>query len=194
MKTTLDINGFALSDGYIHVYSSDPITGEFVSETDEFVTYGVGLPANSYIDEPLAPKAGFAVTRINDSWSYVEDHRNEIVYSIETGREITVTELGSLSNDMTTYAPNTTFDKWNGSEWITDHIELKQADIDKAKADKYRLESLAKDMIEKLNDAIEFDMSLEGDDLKLKEWRKYRVLLNQIDVTMAPEINWPTQP
>lgn len=194
MKTTLDVNGFALSDGYIHVYNSDSTTGEFVGEADEFVTNGVGLPANSYLEQPLPPKPGFSIIRLNGTWVYTEDNRNKIVYSVMTGQEITVTELGPLNDDVTIYAPDTAFDKWNGSEWVTDNLALKQADIDKAKVDKYRLELLSKDMIDKLSDAIEFDMSLEGDDLKLKEWRKYRVLLNQIDINLAPNINWPSQP
>ena len=194
MKTTLDSLGFAINDGYIHVYNVDPLTSEFIGESDEYLTFGVGLPADSCLDEPLVAKEGFAVIRIDGAWSYTEDHRNKIAYSIETGQKIAITELGPLSDGITIHSPNTPFDKWNGSTWVTDNLALKQDAVDKAKADKYKLESLAKDMIEKLTDAIEFDMALDGDDLKLKEWRKYRVLLNQIDVTMAPEINWPTQP
>lgn len=194
MKTILNDNGFAVSDGFIHIYSIDPTTGEYLNDSDEFLVQGVGLPAHSFIDQPLAAKEGFAVCRTESGWEYKADYRNSVAYSTETGSQTAVTELGELLVNLTFSAPKTPFDQWNGVEWVTDLAAQRQAEIDTAKAEKYRLERDAKEMIEKLADALDLNMALDGDEARLTAWRKYRVLLNQLDINTASDITWPQQP
>ncbi|GKX50609.1 tail fiber assembly protein [Budvicia aquatica] len=194
MKTTLSDKGFAVSDGFIHIYNVDPATGEFINESEEFLIQGVGLPANSYIDQPLKAKKGFAICRTTFGWEYKADHRGDVVYSTDTGYQSQITELGELPANLTFLVPKTQFDKWNGSEWITDLAARRQAEIDAAKAERYQLEQKAKEMIEKLSDALDLNMSLDGDEARLTEWRKYRVLLNQMDASKVPDIDWPVAP
>lgn len=193
MKTTLK-NGFAVSDGYIHVYHVDIVTGEYIFQSDEYLAQGVGLPANCYVEQPLEPKEGFAVCRTESGWEYRADHRSDMVYSTETGQQVTVVELGELPANLTLSVPITQFDKWNGSEWVTDLAAQRQAEIDVAKAEKHQLEQKAKEMIEKLADALALNMALDGDEARLTAWWKYRVLLNQLDINTAPDITWPLQP
>jgi hypothetical protein len=50
--------------------------------------------------------------------------------------------------------------------------------------------------IEILRDAIEFDdesEETESNQIQLKKWRKYRVLLSKIDIN-STEIDWPEKP
>ncbi|AWH88014.1 tail fiber assembly protein [Limnobaculum parvum] len=194
MNTLLDKNGLATSDIFIYVYNVNPVTNEYIYSTYEFLNQGIGLPAYSYIEKPLPEKAGFAICRGESGWEYIADFRNQVVYSIETGEELNVTELGSLANNVTIFKPKTAFDKWHGSSWVTDSEALHKLTIVQIKEKKYQLESIAKEMIEKLSDAIELDMALPDDTFKLKEWRKYRVLLDQIDINSPHNISWPLPP
>lgn len=45
-----------------------------------------------------------------------------------------------------------------------------------------------------LQDAVDIDMATDEETLRLAEWKKYRVMLSRIDVTAAPDINWPEKP
>ncbi|WP_051150976.1 tail fiber assembly protein [Tatumella saanichensis] len=52
----------------------------------------------------------------------------------------------------------------------------------------------ATDRIQILQDAIDLEMSEEGDDLRLINWKKYRVLLSRVDILMSQDISWPEAP
>ncbi|HEP0018352.1 TPA: tail fiber assembly protein [Klebsiella aerogenes] len=43
-------------------------------------------------------------------------------------------------------------------------------------------------------DALDAGIATEDETATLAAWRKYRVLLMRVDVSMAPEINWPEPP
>lgn len=45
-----------------------------------------------------------------------------------------------------------------------------------------------------LQDAVEVGMATDAEASLLTEWQKYRVLLNRVDVTTAPDITWPEAP
>nr|ELY4432273.1 tail fiber assembly protein [Cronobacter sakazakii] len=45
-----------------------------------------------------------------------------------------------------------------------------------------------------LQDAVELEMASEGEVAQLAAWKKYRVLLNRVDTTTAPDIAWPEMP
>lgn len=44
-----------------------------------------------------------------------------------------------------------------------------------------------------LQDAIDFDMQEDGDEEKLKAWKKYRILLSRVDLTID-DVEWPEKP
>jgi len=45
-----------------------------------------------------------------------------------------------------------------------------------------------------LQDAVDVGMATDAETSLLTEWQKYRVLLNRVDVTTAPDITWPEAP
>lgn len=45
-----------------------------------------------------------------------------------------------------------------------------------------------------LQDAVDLDMATDAEKASLLAWKKYRVLLNRVDVTQAPDIDWPEPP
>ncbi|BDH44901.1 tail fiber assembly protein [Salmonella enterica subsp. enterica serovar Choleraesuis] len=48
--------------------------------------------------------------------------------------------------------------------------------------------------ISPLQDAVDLDIATDEEKVKLDEWKKYRVLLNRIDTSLAPNITWPSKP
>ncbi|MBS9435963.1 tail fiber assembly protein [Photorhabdus noenieputensis] len=54
--------------------------------------------------------------------------------------------------------------------------------------------SLANEKITPLSDAEELDIATDEEIRLLKEWKKYRVMLNRVDTSTAPKIDWPIAP
>ncbi|WP_320735090.1 tail fiber assembly protein [Enterobacter ludwigii] len=63
-----------------------------------------------------------------------------------------------------------------------------------AKAQQSALMNAAGDAIAPLQDAVDLDEATEEELLLLKEWKKYRVSLNRLDLSTAPDIEWPEKP
>jgi hypothetical protein len=66
--------------------------------------------------------------------------------------------------------------------------------VAKAKFEKASLMQDATNVIVPLQDAVDLDMATEAEKVQLVAWKKYRVLLNRIDVSTAPDIAWPEAP
>lgn len=49
-------------------------------------------------------------------------------------------------------------------------------------------------IIAPLADAVELDLATPQETQRLREWQHYRVQLNRVDLTNAPDINWPEAP
>ncbi|EQA1407893.1 tail fiber assembly protein, partial [Escherichia coli] len=45
-----------------------------------------------------------------------------------------------------------------------------------------------------LQDAADLEIATEGETSLLEAWKKYRVLLNRVDTSTAPDIEWPASP
>ncbi|MEH3974847.1 tail fiber assembly protein, partial [Escherichia fergusonii] len=43
-------------------------------------------------------------------------------------------------------------------------------------------------------DAVDLGMATEEETAALTEWKKYRVLLNRVDTSVALDIEWPMTP
>ncbi|CNK24432.1 tail assembly chaperone gp38 [Yersinia mollaretii] len=69
--------------------------------------------------------------------------------------------------------------------------EIKAINIAQAKADKTKLISDASNKIETLKDRIEAGQDKAAE---LKLWKAYRIALDDVDVSTAPDIKWPTAP
>ncbi|EPK3281748.1 TPA: tail fiber assembly protein [Serratia marcescens] len=59
---------------------------------------------------------------------------------------------------------------------------------------KSRLLEAATKAISPLQDAKDLDIATDAELGKLKEWMVYRVKVNRVDTSKAPDITWPTQP
>lgn len=64
----------------------------------------------------------------------------------------------------------------------------------RAKAQQEALLSQANSAIAWLQDAADLAMASEKENTALQEWKIYRVLLNRIDTSTAPDIDWPLAP
>uniref|UniRef100_UPI0011A9BA7D tail fiber assembly protein n=1 Tax=Yersinia bercovieri TaxID=634 RepID=UPI0011A9BA7D len=69
--------------------------------------------------------------------------------------------------------------------------ETKAINVAQAKADKSKLISAASDKIEILKDRIEAGQDKAAE---LKLWKSYRIALDDVDVSAAPDIEWPVAP
>lgn len=70
----------------------------------------------------------------------------------------------------------------------------KEQHIAEAEQKKQILLSESAEAIAPLQDAVDLDMATDEEVVLLKEWKKYRVLLNRIDTSLAPDIDWPQKP
>ena len=74
---------------------------------------------------------------------------------------------------------------------ITEYVppEGEQAETQKA-----ALLDKATSVMTMLQDAVDMDMATEEEVAQLLAWKKYRVLLNRVDTSLAPDIHWPPPP
>ena len=66
--------------------------------------------------------------------------------------------------------------------------------IEQAEAKKQRLMADATVSMAPLQDADDIGEATDDELLQLKAWKKYRVLLNRVDTSAAPDITWPVKP
>lgn len=189
----LDSNGLTVSAGWAVIYNVDA-KGEFLQATYQYLPVGVGLPANAYLDAPKSVKDNQAILHNGQKWTYPKDFRGQKVYSIISGAEITITEIGDIADDYTLLKPTSEFDSWNGEQWVLDTEKQHQHDINVATSQKKQLLNEANVQIEYLQDAADAEMATDAEVALLAALKKYRVLLNRIDVNQAPDIEWPVKP
>ncbi|EGB9086421.1 tail fiber assembly protein [Escherichia coli] len=66
--------------------------------------------------------------------------------------------------------------------------------VAEAELQKSALLTVANNAIAPLQDAVDLEMVTDDEQALLLAWKKYRVLLNRVDTSATPEIEWPTQP
>lgn len=66
--------------------------------------------------------------------------------------------------------------------------------VGEAESQKSTLLSLATNKIEPLQDAVDLDIATDDELAQLKEWKKYRVLVNRVDTSLAPDVVFPKVP
>lgn len=66
--------------------------------------------------------------------------------------------------------------------------------IAQADATKSSLMTAANEMIAPLQDAVDLGMATDEEVAQLTAWKQYRVLLNRVDTSTAPDILWPEIP
>ena len=192
-SAVLDKNGLTITAGWAIVYNVDA-KGEFLQATYQYLPIGVGLPANAYLDAPKSVKDNQAIIHNGQQWTYPKDLRGTIIYSTETGAEITMQEVGEIPDGYTALKPTSEFDSWNGEKWVLDTEKQHQHDVDIATSQKKQLLSEANEQISYLQDAVDTDIATDAEIELFSALKKYRALVNRIDVQQAPKITWPEKP
>ncbi|MEX9368408.1 tail fiber assembly protein [Providencia vermicola] len=196
-KAEFDNNGLAIIAGWAEVYLCDPITREYVRASLDNVPFGGSIVADAYLDKPDLPtKENVAILRSEDekSWIHVADYRGKIAYSTETRQPIEIDFIGDLPLTLTLLEPKTEFDKWNGKKWVTDTEAQKAVLVAQTEQEKAQRLEEANATITYLQDAIEVGLDDDDYQAKLTAWKTYRVLLNRVDTSLAPNIDWPEKP
>ncbi|HCP9909499.1 TPA: tail fiber assembly protein [Escherichia coli] len=195
-KAELNQDMIATVAGEITVYNFDSETREYLSSSVEYLAVGVGIPANSCIDAPGENNEGFAICRTADlsSWEYITDHRGQTVYNTETMQQVEVTALGDYPKHTTPIAPASPYDKWDGDKWVTDADAKLQGDI--ADAEQHRQMLIAQ--VDEVTSDWRVELMLgdisEENKKKLSSWMAYKTAVKAVDISTAPDINWPVQP
>ncbi|MBA5235298.1 tail fiber assembly protein [Pectobacterium aroidearum] len=191
----LNERGLAINTGWITVYHVNPATREYQSASYEYVMQGVGLPADSYADEPQLPPVGQALRRSADgkAWEVVPDYRGQTVYSTETRQAQAVSQFGELHDNVTLLKPDTEFDAWNGKAWVLDKGAQAAAAVKAAQSELTSRRAAATSRINELTYAADLGIATDDEQAALSEWQKYAVLLSRVDVS-APDIKWPVDP
>lgn len=82
-----------------------------------------------------------------------------------------------------------------GSPVLSDPPEpTKDELISAAEAQKQLLLADATVAVAPLQDAVDLGIATETEIARLQEWKKYRVLLNRVVTSTAPDIEWPDAP
>ncbi|EKN4770572.1 tail fiber assembly protein [Yersinia enterocolitica] len=127
-------------------------------------------------------------------WKYTEDYRGTEAYDTQTGYSRPVITLGPLPEGFTSLAPTSQFDCWDGSQWVKDENAEKKHHLAEAEQEKRHLLNEANTKIQILQDSIELGLGTESTEAKLLAWRRYRVLLDRLDISTAPNIMWLAKP
>ncbi|QBH97281.1 tail fiber assembly protein [Limnobaculum zhutongyuii] len=107
------------------------------------------------------------------------------------------TDVVLIDNDIfTIYSGEPPLNKLRGIEnnqpcWIDSPIQAPKL---KAESEKLQRLSEIATTIAPLQDAVELGIATPNETLRYEQWRTYRVLLNRLDISKAPDIEWPDRP
>lgn len=190
-----DKNGLATKTFKTLVYSYNA-EKEFNGSLYIQIEEGTGIPAQTTLIKPNERKDGLTqiFNEADQKWQHIEDHRGKTAYNTETRQPIEIDFIGDLPETLTLLEPKAEFDKWNGKKWVTDTEAQKEALIAEADNKKALRLSEANGTITYLQDAVDVGLATEDETAALLEWKKYRVLLNRVDTSTAPDIVWPVKP
>lgn len=79
-------------------------------------------------------------------------------------------------------------------EKIIPHQPSKEELMAEAEKKKTRLINEVSKSIAPLQDAVDLGIATDKEKESLEQWKKYRVLLNRVDISTAPDIEWPVEP
>ncbi|MGC0198035.1 tail fiber assembly protein [Enterobacter cloacae complex sp. 2025EL-00064] len=128
---------------------------------------------------------GWAGAVAVDTAGIVCAYESDVSYmGMEEGRNIYEVEPANVPPDV---LGNYTFVDGQFTDIRPDASEL-------ANKQKATLLHEASVTVSTLQDAVDLSMATEAEAALLLEWKKYRVLLNRIDPSLAPDIEWPSPP
>lgn len=194
MTELFDKNGNATETHIVKVSGYDSVTGEIIGTYDVRILSGTGIPGFSTMT--IAPVAddGYAVCWDGSIWNQVLDLRGKTAYKKSDRSAETVLTLGPLDDAYTLLVPATTYDKWNGSEWVTDADAQHAAYVSAAELKKTQLLAEAAEEISWRKYAVDKGIATAEEVAELDAWEMYRVQLMRIKTDTAPDIEWPPVP
>ncbi|EBH6133188.1 tail fiber assembly protein [Salmonella enterica] len=179
----------------IKIYNLRSDTNEFIGAGDAYIPPHTGLPANcTDIAPPDIPSSHIAVFDAEtQTWSLKEDHRGETVYDTTTGNQVYISTPGPLPENVTSVSPGGEYQKWDSKAqvWVNDEAAEAAARLREAEGTKNRLLQMASEKIAPLQDAVDLNEATDKEKASLLAWRKYRVLVNRVDISKP---DWPEQP
>jgi len=122
----------------------------------------------------------------SDSIEITEEQHNELYNAINAG---------CIIFDDLTYSdpPPSSFHQWSGKKWVLDENAKNEHLIKNNQNLKNSLINAANEKIAVIQDIIDLDMQEADEEVQLKKWKKYRILLTRVD---ASDINavFPEKP
>ncbi|XMM17912.1 tail fiber assembly protein [Escherichia coli] len=103
-------------------------------------------------------------------------------------------EHAAFPENVTWLSPDGEYQKWDGTSWEKDEETEKLFQVREAEETKKSLMQAVSDQIAPFFDVVNLEIATEEEASLLTAWKKYRVLLNRIDTSTAPDIDWPTIP
>lgn len=135
-------------------------------------------------------------------WIAFEDNRRLTLFLTSTGEKYPFGEAvegevyngrGSVPAWLTALPKPDSWSIWDGTAWKRDQAAYDSAVRAAAAQEKAARTAVASQIIATLQDAVDLGLSTPQEELSLREWKTYRVLLSRVDVTAAP-VQWPVAP
>lgn len=144
----------------------------------------------------IAPdiKEGFCPCEKDGTWINIPDYRGVTAWDKETARAVIIDDVGELPDTLTTIAPDVDCPKWNGKKWVTDKTAKKESDIAAAEAKKQFLIAEVNAETQMLQTKLALGRIRENEKARLNAWLDYLDLLEAVDTSPAPDIDWPQKP
>lgn len=189
-----DENDFALTSGEVTCHCCYP-DGAYIGKMPVYVSIATGLPAHAYLDAPPDHADGEWPSRAGRDvpWSILPDLRGKTAYNTDTKEPREITVLGPLLERETLLKTSSPYDAWDGFKWVPDHEAEAAAALAAATATRSALLAEANHQIAVLGDAVDLGMATEAEQNTYNAWRRYRVELTRLDLTVTP-IVWPEKP
>ncbi|EOZ9392121.1 DUF4376 domain-containing protein [Enterobacter cancerogenus] len=113
----------------LSVFNFSSNTREYIGTSDAYIAPNTGLPEWCTLIAPPEITSGSTPIWQGDKWELMEDHRGQVVYDMQSGKQIVIAELGPLPTNVTVISPSSSFDRWNGESWQPSINDAKQAQI-----------------------------------------------------------------
>lgn len=195
MKPVFDENGLAAQAGDVRCFYYDASTSEYTGWSDEYINVGVSMPGNSTAIEPANAEDGVVMIFTGAAWESKEDHRGETVYSTDNQLPVIVDYIGPVRDGFTLNEPTTDFDLWNGDKWVTDIAAQHTANVNIAVDYRQQLINTVMQSISVIQLKLQAGRTLTGTETtKLNAVLDYIDAVNALDMTTAPDIDWPQPP
>ncbi|EOE6700527.1 tail fiber assembly protein [Morganella morganii] len=150
-------------------------------------------PLNALRIEPDFQE-GFCPCEKDGAWINIPDYRGVTAWDKETARAVIIDDVGELPDTLTTIAPDVDCPKWNGKKWVTDKTAKKESDIAAAEAKKQFLIAEVNAETQMLQTKLALGRIKENEKALLNAWLDYLDLLEAVDTSTAPDIDWPQKP